>query len=149
VQLVAKACHYELVWNYKNYKIGLGSKFNRFVGQVWPKEKKSLFMSRMKGLTSMQWLTLNLIFGCEFFDFEESFLKTCFDHVFSKTCQYDTTYEKVCKKLIYVFIKFTQIYLQKFITWPKKSLKGRQEWDKTYIKVKICLTKLNNLFKIR
>ncbi len=55
---------------------------------------------------------------------------TCFGHDFSKACQYVTTIEKVCRNLRYVFIKATQTCLQKCITRPNESRKGRQEWTK-------------------
>ncbi len=51
---------------------------------------------------------------------EESFQGTWFGHVFSKACQYATSDEKVYKGLKYVSIKFTQVYLEKCITYPKK-----------------------------
>jgi hypothetical protein len=55
----------------------------------------------------------------------ESFKDTCFGHAFSKACQHSTYDEKVCKGLRYVSINSIQIYLQKCITWPKKSRKER------------------------
>jgi hypothetical protein len=51
---------------------------------------------------------------------KESFQGTCFDHAFSKICQYATTYEKNYKWLKYLSIKVAQGDLQKCITWPKK-----------------------------
>jgi hypothetical protein len=59
---------------------------------------------------------LNLIVNCEYFWLEESFQGTCFGHVFSKACQYGIVEEKVCKNLKYVYIKSTQVDLQKCIT---------------------------------
>ncbi len=51
---------------------------------------------------------------------KESFQRTCFDHAFSKMCQYATTYEKNYKWLKYLSIKVAQGDLQKCITWPEK-----------------------------
>jgi hypothetical protein len=56
---------------------------------------------------------------------EESFQRTCFGHAFSKACQYGTTKEKVGNCLKYVSINSLQTNLQKCISWPKKSKKGR------------------------
>ncbi len=67
----------------------------------------------------------------------ENFQKTCFGHVFSKACQYATSDEKVCKGLKYVLIKSTYENVQKCITWPKKSSKGWQEWNKVYIETNL------------
>jgi len=39
--------------NYINYMIGLRLKFDKFVGQVWPKNIYILFVLRMKGLILM------------------------------------------------------------------------------------------------
>jgi hypothetical protein len=47
-------------------------------------------------------------FSCETLGLQESFNGTCFGPAFSKTCQYVTTNEKVCKNLSYVSIKTTQ-----------------------------------------
>jgi hypothetical protein len=70
-------------------------------------------------------IALKVVMNNEFFGLEKSFQGTCFKHVFSKTCQYGTTKEKVCKDLKYVSIKSIQANQQKCITWPKKSGKGR------------------------
>jgi hypothetical protein len=39
---------------------------------------------------------------------EESFQKTCFNHVFSKVCEYATMDDFFCKGFRYVFIKVAQ-----------------------------------------
>jgi hypothetical protein len=64
-------------------------------------------------------------------------------------CQYATTNDKVCKNLKYVFIKFAQAYLHKSITWPNKSGKNHQEWNKICIEVGLKLRKLNTPMKTR
>jgi hypothetical protein len=79
----------------------------------------------------------------------ESFKGTCFGHAFSKACRHSTFDEKVCKGLRYVSIKSIQIDLQKCITWPKKSRKGKQEWMKAYITICLRFGKLNTLVKTR
>jgi len=55
--------------------------------------------------------------------------------------------KKVCKDLKYVFIKSTQVDLQKCIIWLLKSGKARQEWNKACVETGICLRKLNNPMK--
>jgi hypothetical protein len=69
--------------------------------------------------------TLKSIVSCDMLGLEESFEGICFWHAFFKACQYVTTKEKICKDLQYVSIKFVQGDLQKCITWPKKSKKGK------------------------
>jgi hypothetical protein len=64
----------------------------------------------------------------EIFGLEESFQWTCFEHVFSKACQYIMIDDKTCKGLKHVFIKFTHANLQKHTTWPKTFSKGKHEW---------------------
>jgi hypothetical protein len=78
---------------------------------------------------------LKFVVKCETLGLEESFQGTCFCHAFSRTCQYATTDDKVYKNLKYVFIKFTQTCLHKCITWPNKSSKGYQKWNKACIEV--------------
>ncbi len=53
-------------------------------------------------------ISLKSIVSCNVLGLKESFLGTCFDHAFSKMCEYAITYEKVCKGLIYVSIKVAQ-----------------------------------------
>jgi hypothetical protein len=62
---------------------------------------------------------LKFVISCECLGLETSFQGSYFGHVFSKACQYDSADEKICKNLKYVFVKSTQIDLQKCITWPK------------------------------
>jgi len=85
----------------------------------------------------------------EIFDLDESFQGTCSSHAFSKTCQYGTTKEFFCKNLKYVSITFVQLDLQKCKTWPKKSRKCTEEWNKTCMDSEICPRKLNILVKTR
>ncbi len=53
-------------------------------------------------------ISLKSIVSCNVLGLKESFQGTCFDHTFSKMCEYATTYEKVCKCLRYVSIKVDQ-----------------------------------------
>jgi hypothetical protein len=62
-----------------------------------------------------------------------------FRHAFFNAYQYAIANERVYKGLKYVSIKFVQIDLQKCITWPKTSKKGRQEWMKAFISVGLNL----------
>jgi hypothetical protein len=78
--------------------------------------------------------------------FGSFFYGICFGHAFTKTCQFATINDKVYIAL-YVSIKVAQGYLQKCITWPKKSRKGRQEWNKTCVNYGLPLRKLNALVK--
>jgi len=64
-------------------------------------------------------LALKVVVNCES-GLEKNFLSTCYGHVFSKSCQYGIVEEKVYKDLKCVFVKSTQAYLQKCITWAKK-----------------------------
>ncbi len=63
----------------------------------------------------------------EVFGLEESFQSNCFGHAFFKAYQYGTIEKKICKNLKHISIKSTQFDLQKCITWPKKSKKGKHE----------------------
>jgi hypothetical protein len=92
---------------------------------------------------------LKSIVNYESFGLEESFYGTCSAHVFSKACQYGTAKEKVCKNFKYVSIKFAQVYLQKCITWLKKSMKGIHEWNKSCIEIGILPKFFNTLVKTR
>jgi hypothetical protein len=65
-------------------------------------------------------ISLKLIISCNVLGFKESFQGTCFDHAFSKVCQYATTYEKNYKGLRYLSIEVAQGDLQKCIICPKK-----------------------------
>jgi len=67
------------------------------------------------------------VMNYEVFGLEESFQGTCFGHAFSKAYQYGTIEKKNCKNLKHISIKSTQFDLQKCITWPKKSKKGKHE----------------------
>jgi hypothetical protein len=55
-----------------------------------------------------------------------------------KPCQYGETKEKkITKKFKYFYIKSTQFYLQKCITWLKNPIKSKQDWNKDYIDFRI------------
>jgi len=64
--------------------------------------------------------SLKSIINCDVLGLKESLQGTCFNHAFSKVCQYATTHEKNYKGLRYLSIKAAQRHLQKCITWPKK-----------------------------
>jgi len=93
--------------------------------------------------------TLKSIVSCDMLGLEENFQGVYIGHAFSKTCQYVTIDEKVCKDLWYVLIKYAQGDLQKCIIWPKKSRKARQEWEKARVNLGLPPWKLNTLVKIR
>jgi hypothetical protein len=92
---------------------------------------------------------LKSIINYESFGLEESFKGIYFGHVFSKACQYGNIEKKVYRNLKYVSIKSAQANLQKCIIWPKKSGKGRHEWNKVCLETKIQPKKLNIPIKTR
>jgi hypothetical protein len=59
------------------------------------------------------------------------FVGSCWGHAMFKCCQYAIDDSKVCASLPSISIKEALFFLQKTITWTKKSGKGRQEWHKT------------------
>jgi hypothetical protein len=81
----------------------------------------------------------NQLCSYESFGFNESFQGICFNHVFSKACQYYKTNGKVCRNMKYVFIEYAQANLQKCIIWPKIFGKGKTWVDKTCVEVEIHL----------
>jgi hypothetical protein len=50
-------------------------------------------------------MVFKTVINCDILGVEESLNGTCFVHVFSKTCQYATTEEKVCKNQKFISIK--------------------------------------------
>jgi hypothetical protein len=57
---------------------------------------------------------------------------------------------KRCVKISSMFLlKFAQTNLQKCTTWPKKSRKGKQEWNKACVEIGICPKKLNTPMKTK
>ncbi len=87
--------------------------------------------------------------SCDMLGLEENFQGVYIGHAFSKTCQYVTIEEKVRKDLWYVSIKYTQGDWKKCITWPKKSRKVRQEWEKACVNSGLPPWKLNTPLTIR
>jgi hypothetical protein len=76
---------------------------------------------------------LTFIVSCNNLGLLEPFHATCFGHALSKVCQYVTLDEKMFTGPRLVSIQATQSSMQKCITWPKKSNKRMQAWDKTCI----------------
>jgi hypothetical protein len=68
---------------------------------------------------------LNFVVSCSNLGLLEPFDDSCFRHALSKVCQYIITYDKVCTCLNYASRKAAQSAIQKCITWPKKSSKGK------------------------
>jgi hypothetical protein len=79
----------------------------------------------------------------------ECFQGTYFEHACSKAYQYAIVEERISRGLKYVSLKFAQANLQKCITWPKQSRKGKDEWMKSYIIIGFMLRKLNILIKTK
>jgi hypothetical protein len=92
---------------------------------------------------------LKYLVNCETLGLQQSFNDTCFGHVYSKAYQYAIINEKMYRSLIYVSIKAVQAYLQKYITWPQKSKKGRRQWTKACVEIGIHPKKLNTPMKTR
>jgi hypothetical protein len=53
-------------------------------------------------------MALKIVINCDILKVEESFNGACFGHAFSKTCQYVTIEEKVCKNMKFISIKSVQ-----------------------------------------
>ena len=98
-------------------------------------------------LTTMA-TTLNNSVCCELFHSERPFSGDCFAHAMSMACQYATDECKVCSEL-QISIKETQSALQKTITWPKKSGKGRQTWNLACIENGLTPKKMSTPVKTR
>jgi len=94
-------------------------------------------------------IALKSIIKCEIFSLDENFQGVCFGHGFSKTCQYATTKEKVCKNFKFVSIKYAHLDLQKCIIWPETFGNGRQEWNKACSNFNLLPRKLNISMKTR
>jgi hypothetical protein len=79
---------------------------------------------------------------------EESFQGYCFGHAFFKAYQYAKIDNKMCKNLKEMSITFAHwLDVQKCMTWPKKSKKGKHEWNKTCIASSFHPRKLNIRYK--
>ncbi len=64
---------------------------------------------------------LNSAVSCEYLGLEENFSSKLFWSCFFKGMLIEQIDENVCKNFKYVSIKFAQTYMQKCVTWPKKS----------------------------
>jgi hypothetical protein len=84
-------------------------------------------------------IALKVVVNYEALGLKESFQGTCFRHAFLKACQHGIAKEKVCKDLKYVSIKFTQVDLQKCITWHKKSRKGSKNGTRIVLRLAFTL----------
>jgi len=62
-------------------------------------------------------MALKIVVNCDVLKLEESFNGTHFGCAFSKTCQYVTIEEKICKDLKFVSIKLAESDIHKCITW--------------------------------
>jgi len=93
--------------------------------------------------------TLKSIVSYESLSMTECFQGTYFEHACSKAYQYAIVEEIVSRGLKYVSLKFAQTNLQKCITWPKQSKKGKDEWMKAYITIGFMLKKLNTPLKTK
>jgi hypothetical protein len=95
-------------------------------------------------------IVLKYVIKCEVLGLDESFQGSCFGHIFSKTCQYYAIIDgNICRNFKFVSIKSIQSNLQKCITWPKKSRKGRHEWNKACSDSNLPPRKLNIPMKTR
>ncbi len=92
---------------------------NETIGQVVP--KNLAYVKNERSNLNTMIIDLKSIINYELLGLDESLLGCCFRLLFSKTCQYGTTNEKMCIRLKHVSIKFAQLDIQKCITWPKMS----------------------------
>ncbi len=74
---------------------------------------------------------------------------SCFNHAFSKTCQYACNDATICFGFYEVNLKTTQLTLQKIIMWIKKSSKGWSEWKRARLDAGLCHRKLKTLVKTK
>jgi hypothetical protein len=112
--------------------------------------KKIIAYVKYEGLNlDAMTMALKIIVNCDILGLEDSFNGTCFGHVFSKTCQYAIIEKKICKNLKFIFVKSTEFDIQKCVTWPRKSGKGRQEWSNACTDMEFQPRKLNTLVKTR
>jgi hypothetical protein len=91
--------------------------------------------------------TLKSIISYESLSVMEWFQETYFEHACYKAYQHAIVEKRVSRGLKYISLKFAQANLQKCITLPKNSRKGKDEWMKAYITTGITLKKLNTLIK--
>jgi hypothetical protein len=92
---------------------------------------------------------LKVVVSCVNVDTTKPFDGYCFGHMLSKVCQYVTSDKKVACGLLYAFIKISQVNVPKCITWPKKSDKGSQVWEKACMDSSLNPCKLNTPMKTR
>ena len=92
---------------------------------------------------------LKSVVSCEALQVVVAFEGTSFGHAMSKACQYATTNDKVGCGMKDVSIKHAQAAIHKCITWPKKSGKGRQEWNRACLDSGKRPRKLNTPVKTR
>jgi hypothetical protein len=76
-----------------------------------------------------------------------SFKKVLFTRNVAQFGGDDKTRMCFCKHFKYPSIKATQSNSRKCITWPKKSRKGKQRWNKDCMNSKIFERKLNTQIK--
>ncbi len=114
-------------WQPKKVKIGFSEVIEK-IGQVLARNQRELSNSyglskkiivyvKDEGvdLNSMT-PTFKYVVNCEVLGLEESFNGTCFGHAFSKTYQYATPKQRVCKNLNFVSMKYVQFDIQNCIT---------------------------------
>jgi hypothetical protein len=123
--------------------------FNELLNSYNLKKKIIVYVKDEGANLNAMTMVLKIVVSCDVLELKENFNGTCVGGVFSKTCQYVTTEEKICKNLKFVFIKSMNFDIQKCITWPKFFRKGRQEWSKACIDVKIRPRKLNTPIKTK
>ena len=90
---------------------------------------------------------LSSVVSCDVLGLNEPYSGTCFGHVMSKVCKYNTNLDTICSSMKHVSLKNAQSTLQKIITWTKNNGKGRQEWEKTCIEAGLPSRRLKTLVK--
>jgi hypothetical protein len=92
--------------------------------------------------------TFKSVISCNILGLKEKIHCTCFDHAFFKAYSYVVTNEFFCKALKFLSIKLVQFDMQKNITWPEKSRKNIQKWNKACSNSNLFQRKLNTPMKI-
>jgi hypothetical protein len=83
----------------------LANNFTKLFNQYGLKNKIIAYVKDEGTYLNNKTIALKSIVKCEVFNLNENFQGVCFGHVFSKTCQYAITNEKVFKNFKFVSIK--------------------------------------------
>jgi hypothetical protein len=99
-------------------------------------------------LSTLAWALISVV-SCGLLAFVVLWHGSCFDHVYTKTCQYACNDTNVYVGFREVSLKAIQSTLQKTITWIKKFGKGRSEWQRACLDARVSHQKLKTPMKTR